>query len=409
MRPRRQEGQVKLHGNQWVLAFYKDVRDSNGTVQRKRVQEFLAPYAMYPVRNPEQVREKLTDKIASILRPVNAGVPTVAMLDGMLTVEQFITQRYWPRCEQRQQLEGANHMEPSTIHGYRKIFKKHILGKPIASIPINRLTTKDGQDWLDSLPQNLSHKTHLRVRAFMSGVLTAAIQANVISGVNPMDATKAGGLSKGRKESELTPRELKIRQSNKHAYEHAEVALMLDKLPEPARTICSVAAFTGLTRSEIPALKWEDYDGKTINVVRKKWREHIGAPKTEAREAGVPVAPLLGEILSKYKKNKQFPPVEGGWMFYGQKEKKPIDMDNLSRREIPGHINGAWYGWHAFRRGLGTRLNDMGMNAVDIQKILRHANIATTLAYYTFPNPEKAKAGLRKLTETVRKKYAIKA
>jgi integrase len=400
MRPRGQRGQIKHHGANWIFVYY---------LAGKRTHVVLAPFTLYPFRDPEQVRDKFRDKIAELLRPANADVPSAAMLDGLLTVEQFIEQRYWPRCEQRQELEGANHMEPSTIHGYRKIFKKHIVGKPIASIPVNKFTTKDGQDFLDSLPQNLSHKTHLRIRAFLSGVLTAALQSNVISGANPMDATKAGGLSKGRKESELTPRELKIRKSNKHAYEHAEVALMLEKLPEPARTVCAVAAFTGLTRSEIPALKWEDYNGREINVARKKWQGHIGSPKTEAREAAVPVAPLLREILAKYKANKDFPPVEGGWMFYGQKEKKPIDMDNLSRREIPNHINGAWFGWHAYRRGLGTRLNDMGMNAIDIQRILRHASIATTLAYYTFPNPEKAKAGLKRLTETVRKKYGIKA
>jgi integrase len=400
MRPRGQRGQVKHHGANWIFVYY---------LAGKRTHVVLAPFTLYPFRDPERVREKFQDKITELLGPANAAVPSAAMLDGLLTVQQYIEQVYWKRCEQRQQLQGANHMEPSTIHGYRKIFKKHIVGKPIASIPINKLTTKDAQDFLDSLPQNLSHKTHLRVRAFLSGVLTAALQSNVILGTNPLDATKAGGLSKGRKESELTPRELKIRKSNKHAYEHAEVALMLEKLPEPARTVCAVAAFTGLTRSEIPALKWDDYDGETINVSRKKWQGHIGAPKTEAREAGVPVAPLLREILAKYKANKEFPPVEGNWMFYGQKEKKPIDMDNLSRRDIPQHINGAWFGWHSYRRGLGTRLNDMGMNAVDIQKILRHANIATTLAYYTFPNPEKAKAGLKKLTETVRKKYGIKA
>ena len=45
---------------------------------------------------------------------------------------------------------------------------------------------------------------------------------------------------------------------------------------------------------------------------------------------------------------------------------------------------------------------------VDVQKILRPANVGTTLAYYTFPNPDKAKAGLDKLTETVRKTYKIK-
>ena len=224
-----------------------------------------------------------------------------------------------------------------------------------------------------------------------------------------MDATQAGGLAKGRKESDLTERELKIRKSNEHAYTLEEVAEMLNKLTEPSRTVCAVAAFTGLTRSEIPALKWSDYTGKTINVARKKWRGYIGQPKTEGREAGVPVAPILQKILAKYRANKNFPPVEGGWMFYGQKEKKPIDMDNLSRREIPQYINGAWFGWHAFRRGLGTRLNEMGVDDSDIQSILRHGDISTTQAFYILPSPKRAAAGLKKLGETVRKKYGIKA
>jgi integrase len=399
-RPRGQRGQVKHHGANWIFVYYL-----NG----KRTHVVLSPFTLYPFRNPEQVREKFVDKINELLRPANAEVPSAAMMDGLLTIEKYINDVYWKRCEQRQQLEGANHMEPSTIHGYRKIFSKHVAGSSIASLQINRLTVKDCQDWLDRMPQNLSHKTHLRVRAFLSGVLTTALQSNVITGVNPMDATKAGGLSKGRKEAELSPRELKIRESNNHAYEHAEIAVMLDKLPEPSRTVCAVAAFTGLTRSEIPALKWSDYKNGEIFVSRKKWRGHIGAPKTEAREAGVPVAPLLREILTKYKADKNFPPVDDDWMFYGQKEKKPIDMDNLSRREIPQFIDGAWYGWHSFRRGLGTRLSDMGMSATDIQSILRHSNISTTLAHYVFPNQVKAKAGLRKLTETIRKKYGIKA
>jgi integrase len=399
MRPRGQRGQVKQHGANWLFSYYL-----NG----KRTYEVLGPVNVYPQRNPEHIRYIFSAKISDLLRTANAKVPNAAMMDGLLTLGQYIEQVYWKRCEERQQLQGANHMEPSTIHSYRKIYSKHVAGAEIAKMQINQVTTKDGQDWLNSLPQNISHKTHLRARAFLSGVLTTALQSNVITGVNPMSATKAGGMSKGRKLSELTPRERKIRESNNHAYDHAEIALMLEKLPEPARTVVAVAAFTGLTRSEIPALKWEDYKDGEIFVSRKKWRGHIGAPKTEAREAGVPVAPLLQEILAKYKANKEFPSVEGDWMFYGQKEKKPIDMDNLSRRDIPQYINGAWRGWHAYRRGLGTRLGDMGMNVTNIQSILRHANIATTLAFYVFPNADKTKAGLKKLTETVRKTYKVK-
>ena len=64
---------------------------------------------------------------------------------------------------------------------------------------------------------------HLRARAFLSGVFTVALQSNVITGVNPMSSTKAGGMSKGRKAGDLTARELKIRVSNRHAYDHAGV------------------------------------------------------------------------------------------------------------------------------------------------------------------------------------------
>src|SRR5438034_14947 len=149
-RPRGQRGQVKHPGNNWIFVYYL-----NG----ESTLIVLAPFTAYPFRNPEQVREKFAERINELLRPANAEVPTAAMMDSLLTVEQYINQVYWKRCEQRQGLEGANHMEPSTVHGYRSIFDKHVVGKPIASIPLNGLTTKDCQDWLDSVPQNLSHQT----------------------------------------------------------------------------------------------------------------------------------------------------------------------------------------------------------------------------------------------------------
>ena len=181
---------------------------------------------------------------------------------------------------------------------------------------------------------------------------------------------------------------------------------MLDKLPEPARTVRAVAAFTGLAKSESKGLKWEDYDGETINVRRKIWNDHVGAPKTEAREARVYVVPLLRKILEKYKGS--YPSVGEGWIFRGEKMLRPLDLDNLSRRDIPQYINGAWFGWHAFRRGLGTRLNEAGVDDTEIQSILRHADVSTTQAFHILPNRERAEAGLRKLDKTLRTKYGIK-
>ena len=81
--------------------------------------------------------------------------------------------------------------------------------------------------------------------------------------------------------------------------------------------------------------------------------------------------------------------------------------DNLSRRDIPHFIDGNWRDWHAFRRGLGTRLNE-SVDDSEIQQILRHANVATTTAYYILPNIERAKAGIKKLGAVAQKKYGIR-
>jgi hypothetical protein len=106
---------------------------------------------------------------------------------------------------------------------------------------------------------------------------------------------------------------------------------MLQTLPGPrSRPAPSIAR---LWRSRPP--KWGEDEIENANVSCRS-----GATGTVASLPVVFGAPI------------NYAPVEGGGMFYGSKEKKPIDMDDLSRREIPQYINGAWRGWHAFRRGL---------------------------------------------------------
>jgi integrase len=413
MRPRRQKGQIRKQGSNWELRYHED-RIVDGKVKRVRASTPLASYAEYPYKGTdadlERLREKFHDKITSILTSVNRENAVA----GTLTLGEFIERSYFPRLDWRLNVSAGNelHIEPSTVKGYKDIWEVHIRGKAISKSRMRDFTTRDGQRFLESLPQNLSHQTHLRIKNLVRGVFTWAIADGAFVGANPMEETKAGGQTKkedtfkGLTEKERL-RKKKVQASNEHAYTLEEVAEMLDKLPEPARTVCAVAAFTGLTRSELKGLKWEDYDGETVNVRRKIWNDHVGAPKTEAREAGVYVVPLLRKILANYKAS--YPPVGDGWMFRGEKMLRPLDLDNLSRREIPQYINGAWFGWHAFRRGLGTRLNEAGVDDTEIQSILRHADVSTTQAFYILPNRTRAEAGLRKLDKTLRTKYGIKA
>jgi integrase len=225
-----------------------------------------------------------------------------------------------------------------------------------------------------------------------------------------MNEVKAGGRKKGKKmdlsgmsDSEKL-RKTKIAASHEHAYTLEEVADMMEKLPEPARTICTLAAFTGLSRAELRGLKWEDFNGESIKVQRKVVGKLIGAPKTNAREGDVHIIHPMRKMLAKYK--VEFPPFGDGWIFRGVKG-GPLNLDDISRT-IPQCINGAWFGWHSFRRGLGTRLNEAGVDNKDIQMILRHADVSPTMAYYVKPNQEAAKRGLKKLSDVMQKKYKIK-
>jgi integrase len=405
-RPRFQKGQITVRGGNWVVRYYGDQLTPEG--KRRRETYVLAKVADHPdIRETETTKAeaRFADRIAKCLAPINQG----HVVAGGLTIAEFIGQSYFPRLEWRLQVPpgAAQHIEPSTVDSYRDIFKVHVKDNPAAKVRLREFKPRDGQRFLDSLDQKLSHKTHLRIKNFIRGMFTWAIADGAYEGVNPMEETKAGGWSKkSSAPAPKTERERKIRASNEHAYTLEEVAEMLDKLPEPGRTVCAVAAFTGLTRSELRGLKWDDYEGGSISVKRKVWENHVGSTKTDAREANVYVVPMLQKILAKYK--TEFPKVGEGWIFRGEKLLRPLDLDNLSRRDIPQFINGAWFGWHAFRRGLGTRLNEMGMDDKEIQAILRHADISTTQAYYILPNLERAKAGLKKLGAVAQKKYGIK-
>jgi integrase len=414
MRPKFQKGQIELRGKEWFLRYYAEKTDVGGGMKRVRTRAFLAAYSDFPCRadspaDMEKLRQNLGGRIADILAPVNgkSGGLDPAKASA-LTVADFIERSYLPRLEWRlrQSPDSEFHVEPSTVKGYRDIFRSHVQNSPFAAIRVMQFGPQDGRQFLESLPKHLHHQTHMRIKNFMRGVFAWAIADGAYSSTNPMAGQKAGGRTKADS-SNLTLRQRKIKASNEHAYTLKEVALMIKKLPEPARTVCITAAFTGLTRSELRGLKWSDYDGKTIQVKRKIWGTYEGPTKTEARQAGIHVVPLLKRVLTKYR--KKFPPMDEGWIFRGEKNQRPLNLDNLSRREIPDHINGAWFGWHAFRRGLGSRLNEAGVDANTIQEILRHADVKTTMQFYILPDKAETRKAMRELAQTIRIKYDVKA
>jgi integrase len=416
-RPRFQKGTVTVRGGMWVLRY----RDYNNNGKK-------AQFALGSVADNPDIRESETTKAeARFVEEISKG--RVEINQGhtargiSLTVGEFIEQSYWTRLVWRLQASGELHIEPTTVDGYKDIYRVHVKDSAAAKIPLRNFKPIDARRFVEGLNQELSHQTHLRIKNFMSGVFTWAITDEAYSGTNPMDGVKAGGWTRqSQRPDPKNERERKIRASNEHRYNLGEVADMMAKLPEPARTVCAVAAFTGLTKSELRGLKWgdirkaskhEEYDGTVIKVQRKVVDTHIGSTKTDQREAEVPLLPLVEDILAKYKKT--FPevvPTNGkpgdGWIFRGEKKLQPLDLDNLSRREIPPHIKGNWRGFHAFRRGIATRLEEFAASPKITQLILRHADIKVGQAHYNRPEQKQVELHLKKIEAVAKEKYGIK-
>src|ERR1700677_3105343 len=267
-----QRGQLFRRNGSWYIRYYQDeIKD--GALVRRRICERLAR-----ISNDYKSKKDVLPLVDEILFPVNTGA---AQPESSLTLAEFVEKRYLPAREKK--------LRPSTLKSYRDIFKNHI-EKSVGAIRMRDFHTKNAQHLFDALAEKtpaLSHQSLLRVKAFLSAVFTYARQEDVLRGANPMQGVKAEG------------RRYKPARS---AYTLEDIHSMLAKLEEPARTVVAVAALTGLRASEIRGLRWEDYSGDEIRVLRSVWRTHVGPTKTEeSGENPVPIIPILKRALDQHR------------------------------------------------------------------------------------------------------------
>jgi integrase len=189
-----------------------------------------------------------------------------------------------------------------------------------------------------------------------------------------------------------------------HAYSLEAITQMLKVLPEPAATIVAVAAFTGVRKGELRGFLRENYDGGQVLISQSFWRGHALEPKTRESKAPVPVIAQLARRLDLHRCVSGNP--TRGLMFPSPMG-KPINLDALARDVIVPLVTKAgirWHGWHAFRRGLATNLQRLGVPDKIIQRILRHSNVAVTQSCYIKTADAEATAAMQQFERSL--KYA---
>ena len=370
-----QKGTIVKISDRWYVRYWER-RNISGTVEQKRVSHCLGSVTTRGKHPPADIKEAAAEHMGTI----NGGkIPA----ERITTIGEFVEGVYLPWVDE--------HKRPSTAKGYRDIWEFHL--RPLcASAWMKNTRTFHVQGWLNAIGQKeLSRNSLKRIKSCVSGVFKLAKQLDYFEGENPACDTAVNP-------SAAEPEET-------YAYSFEELNSILAHIPEPATTAFAVAAFIGLRVGEIEGLDWKDYRGGELHVARSIWNGLTTAPKTRKSAAPVPVIRQLADRLEMHRLRSGNP--QSGPMFPTGKG-TPQSMNNLRTRLILPALNRCatcgksehpetdheyrrddslpeWHGWHSCRRGLGTNLNHLGVPDVVIQRILRHANVSTTIAYYVKP------------------------
>jgi integrase len=292
---RHQQGYLYRKGSLWLLRYYDSEFSADGLVRRVQKTKKLAKLGL-ECPNKTAARELAMEFLDLINLARNT--PEAAM-----TLTCFTEHRYLPFVEM--------HKRISTFHGYRNMWRRYL--KPRGEIMLREFRTVDGERILEAITaeHKLTSTTLAHIEAFLSGIFRYAKRQGAMNSENPVRDVV---LPKGKPAGET------------HAYSLKEITQMLTVLPEPARTIVAVAAFTGVRKGELRGLLWENYDGEQVLISQSFWRGHALEPKTRHSKAPVPVIAQLARLLDSHRCLSGNP--ANGLMFLSPVG-KPVNLDAL--------------------------------------------------------------------------------
>jgi integrase len=150
---------------------------------------------------------------------------------------------------------------------------------------LRQLRRKDGSP--------LANTTKTKIRSLMSVLFNHAIRYEWLEqGKNPITLV----------------RQSTARQKTPEVLDPKEIQDLLFHLESPYRVMVLLAATTGLRRSELFALKWDDIDfsNETLNVSRAIYNQVVGNCKTEGSSRPLPLDRFVAKALWSWKKQSDF-------------------------------------------------------------------------------------------------------
>ncbi len=382
---RFQRGHIFRVGRTWFGRWRRDeleegAEGSKVIVRRQHCEKLCEVSDRY--RTKKDVQPLLDSKLAQLNAERKCPQARKSAAASTLTVTDYWKDYFLPFAKRE--------LKPSTVYGYEGLWRMY-LGPRLANTIIGDFRCVTGTQLLAAIHEEhkLGRTTLKSCKSLLSSVFRHAKRAGVVDGQNP--CTDAG-----------IPRSAAASRPT-HAYSPDQFLLMLGALNGVAKTAVALMFFCGLRPGESRAARWEDYDGKTLQIRGSLWRRHLTDPKTPESIATQVVPETLREILAESRR-------ESGYILTSPLG-KPVDLYNLVTRTIkpalarcancrkkktehtttdhPFEPLPKWRGYYALRRGLATLTSSLD-TPIAAKSLLRHANVATTNQFYIKSVPEDA-------------------
>lgn len=235
--------------------------------------------------------------------------------------------------------------------------------------PITDVQAKEVELWLQGL--NLTPRSKSELRSMLRRLWDCAMwRRDIPTQRNPMELVRVPGASKRTKK----PRVLTV-----EVYQ----ALLAGLTREPFRTIALISGCFGLRISECLGLKWGDVDWlrSTLRVQRGVVDNRVDDCKTVGSDKDLPIDPAVLEELKRWKAQSQFA-AETDWVFASPAKlgRRPWSSDSVLRAYQAAGVGPL--GTHSMRHSFRAWLQAVGTRIEVQQKLMRHADIRTTLNNY---------------------------
>ena len=317
-------------------------------VNGKRRSQTIGTKQQYPTKAAAQ---KAAQSLKPVTEPVRTG-PTVSAL-----IESYRAEKMPKRIDTRRAYEVwlSNHIVPK----WGQCSLSDAQARPV-------------ELWLDSL--TLAPKSKAHIRGLLSVLWDYAMwRGDVPTQRNPMELVTIKGATKRTRQ----PRSLTVEEFQGFARH----------LPEPFRTMALLCVCLGLRISECLALKWADVDwlDSRIRVERGIVCQQVDEVKTAESRKTLTVSTELLTVLKTWKQTTQFSDADD-WMFASpvQLGRLPWSYDQVWRMyqkaARAARIGG--FGTHSLRHTFRTWLDSVGTPVGVQQRLMRHADIRTTMNVY---------------------------